>query len=395
MNHFTLCIPTQVHFGSNALDYLQEGIRQYGSRVLLVYGNNSIHRSGLYQKITAILQSGSIPFVEMPGIVPNPCVELVERGVKICRENTCDLILAVGGGSVIDCAKAIAAAVFYDGNPWDLICKKASITKVLPLLSIPTMAGTGSEMSAVSVISNLATQEKIGLRHPDLRCKIAYMNPEFTCSLPLYQTCAGIADAFSHAMECYFSNIPSAFLQARLGESVMRTLVESALVLLKQPENYDARANVMWASSLAMNDLLSKGNEVSWSLHPMEHELSAYYNITHGVGLGVLIPAWMQWMLRPENTYRYIEYAKNVFQIKTESMTASDSAKAAIDKTKELMSMLKIPAHLKDLGVREESLSIMANRIGNERLQKAFVPLCPQSVLEFIKWPIRRPLTAL
>lgn len=385
MKDFQYCAPTEIHFGRECLSQFAETILRFGQHPLLVYGGGSIKKSGLYQEITAVLQSHDIPWSELSGVEPNPRIESVRAGGRISREEMCDVVVAIGGGSCIDCAKAIAATARNSADAWDVICKKAAVEEVLSVISVLTMAGTGSEMSSICVISNLQTKEKVPLNHPLLRCKASFLNPELTYTLPPKQTAAGVADAFSHVMESYFSNVHEAYLQARCGEALMNTLYTYGPVALQQPQNYEARANIMWASTWAINNFLPSGNPVAWSMHAIEHELSAYYDITHGVGLAIIIPAWMRYVLREENAYRFSEYLQGVFHEPCGNMTQMEQAELAIQQTERfLREKLHLPAKLRDVGIEQEKLFEMAQNIGDQRLKNAFIPLKADDVYQIL-----------
>ncbi len=312
MLNFNYSIPTKIFFGKGQIEVLGREIKKYGSKVLLTYGGGSIKKNGIYDKATKILKKNGIEFWELGGIEPNPRITSVRDGIKICRENNIDFILAIGGGSTIDCSKAIATGYYYDGDPWDLVIKEAEITKALPIGTILTMAATGSEMNSGAVISNLETNQKLGFGHPSMAPKFSILDPNYTFTVPKNQTAAGVADIMSHTFENYFTMPEGAYLQDRLAEGVLKTCIKYGKKVVEDPENYEARANIMWASSLAINGILSYGKDTVWSVHPMEHELSAYYDITHGVGLAILTPSWMKYVLDDERLDKFVEYGVNV-----------------------------------------------------------------------------------
>ncbi|HAG44342.1 MAG TPA: NADH-dependent alcohol dehydrogenase, partial [Clostridium sp.] len=300
MLNFVYSIPTEIFFGEGKIKVLGKEIKKYGNKVLLVYGGGSIKKTGLYDKITNILKENNIDFVELAGVEPNPRITSVREGIKLCRENNVDFILAIGGGSVIDCSKFIAGGYYYDGDPWDFFIGKGNVTKALPLASILTLAATGSEMNRGGVISNLETNQKLATGHPTLSPKFSILDPTYTYTVPKNQTAAGAVDIMSHIFEVYFTPTKTAFLQNRMAEALLKTVFHYGPIAFNEPENYEARANLMWASSLAINGLLSYGKDTNWSVHDMEHELSAFYDITHGVGLGILTPVWMEYILNDD-----------------------------------------------------------------------------------------------
>jgi len=361
MNNFNYSIPTKIFFGKDKINVLGDEIKNYGSRVLIVYGGGSIKKNGIYNKITEILKVNDISFWELSGVEPNPRVTSVTKGVQICRENKIDLILAVGGGSSIDCAKVIAAGYYYEGDAWDIVLDPRKIENALPLASILTLAATGSEMNAGAVITNLDTNEKLGTGHPSMAPKFSILDPTYTYTLPANQTAAGTADIISHIFEVYFSSTKEAYLQNRMAEAMLKTCIKYGDIAMKEPENYEARSNLMWTSSLAINGLLSYGKVTEWSVHAMEHELSAYYDITHGVGLAILTPHWMKYILNEETLDKFVEYGVNVWGI-DEKADKYKIANEAIEKTREYFISLGISSSLSEVGINEEKLEEMAKQ---------------------------------
>ena len=384
MENFNYSIPTKVFFGKDQINVLGSQIKAYGTKVLLVYGGGSIKKSGLYNKVTEILNKENISFWELSGVEPNPRITTVRRGVEICRKNSVDLVLPIGGGSTIDCAKAIAAAVNYEGDAWDIVTNPGKIKKVLPIASILTLAATGSEMDFFSVISNQDINEKLGTGHPDMAPKFSILDPTYTFSVPASQTAAGTADIMSHVFETYFNNTPGVFLQNRMAEAILKTCIKYGNIAIADPENYEARANLMWASSLAINGLLSYGKDAQWSVHPMEHELSAFYDITHGVGLAILTPHWMKYVLNDTTLHSFVEYGVNVWGI-DENEDKYAIANKAIQKTSEHFASLGIPARLRDVGIKEEKLELMAKQTTRNGNVGNFMPLASEDVLNIFK----------
>lgn len=384
MINFNYAIPTKIFFGKNQIEVLGREIKNYGSRVLLVYGGGSIKKIGLYTKVVEILKSNNISFCELSGVEPNPRITSVRKGVKLCRENNVDLILAVGGGSTIDCSKVIAAGVFYEGDAWDIVVNPRNITKVVPIASILTLSATGSEMDAGAVITNLKTNEKLGTGHPNMAPKFSILDPGYTFTVPAKQTAAGTADIMSHIFEVYFNNTKEAYLQNRLAEALLKTCINYARKAMDDPENYEARANLMWASSLAINGLLSYGIDTKWSVHPMEHELSAYYDITHGVGLAILTPHWMKYSLNDSTLDKFVEYGVNVWGLDPHE-DKRKIADGAIEKTKQFFASLDIPATLREVGIGEEKLEEMAKQAVRRGTLGNFRPLDEQDVLNIFK----------
>lgn len=383
MKNFMYHIPTRIHFGEGQIEQLPGSIKAYGSKVLLVYGGSSIKRIGLYDTVVQSMQDNNISFWELGGIDPNPRITSVAAGVEICRQNGVEVVLAVGGGSSIDCAKAIAAGVTCEGDLWEMVAGREPIRSVLPVISVLTLAATGSEMDTSAVITNMDTHEKTGPSNPGMRPVVSILDPTYTFSVPQNQTAAGTADIMSHVMEVYFNNNPGAYLQNRFAEAVLKTCVKYGPIAYTAPENYDARANLMWASSWAINGLLAKGNPVGWSVHPMEHELSAYYDITHGVGLAILIPHWLQHMRRPENLYKYAEYAVNVWGL-DDTLPSEELADKAIAKTRQFFLDMGLPATLGEVGIDETHFEEMARKAG-ANLASAFVPMTAEDVMTIYK----------
>lgn len=388
MRDFWYYVPTRINFGPSCFQYLVETIHQWGTKPLIVYGGGSIKRNGAYDSVVDRLKEANIPYAEMGGVAPNPRLESVRKGIELCKTEKCDILLPIGGASAIDCAKAIAATVNYDGDIWDMITKKVPVGDVLPVIAVPTLAAAGSEMSTSSVISRDDIKEKAGFSSPKMRPKASFLNPEFTFTQPKYQTAAGVADAISHVMESYFSNVPEAYLQAKFGEALFNTLFHYGKIAYEEPENYEARSNIMWACCFAINGLTVKGNPVGWSMHKLEHELSAFYDVTHGVGLAIIMPAWLTFMLTEDNAYRYHGYLQAAFGIDPSGMDKMEAARLAIEKTREYFASIGLPLHLREIGIEEHMLPIMAQKAaiaGKDYFPIAFRPLTEADALEIYK----------
>ncbi len=386
MLNFNYNIPTRVFFGQGQIKKLPDNIKKYGSKVLLVYGGGSIKKIGLYDQVVSLLNENKIPFVELSGIEPNPRLESVVEGVKICKENDIDFILAVGGGSTIDASKVIAASYYYDGDPWDLLIGKANIKNALPIGTILTLSATGSEMDAGAVITNLETNQKYSVGHSSMFPKFSILDPTYTFSVSKYQTASGIADIMSHTFEVYFSNVKGAFLQDRLAEAILKTCIKYGPIAVKDPEDYEARANLMWAGSLAINNLLAYGKDSIWSVHPIQHELSAYYDATHGISLAILTPHWMDYILDENNAYKFAEYGVNIWNI-DESLGEMEIAKEAIKKTSDFFKGLGIPMTLSEIGIGDDKFELMAKAVIDHKGGSVgnFKPLNYEDVLEIYK----------
>ena len=356
MNNFNFCVPTDIRFGKDQIECLPDELAKYGKKVLLVYGGGSIKKTGLYDKVYALLKDFEI--FELSGIEPNPKLSSVEAGTEICKKEGIDVILAVGGGSCIDASKHIACSAFYDGKPWDLVMDRSKVKKALPIAVVLTICATGSEMNSGAVISNEETHEKLEINTPLLYPALSICDPAYLYTLPAKQTAAGTADIISHVFEQYFQPNDGAFITDRLSEGVLKTCFEYGPVAMKEPENYEARSNLMWASTVGLNHLLTVGKGGAWSVHPIEHELSAFYDITHGEGLAILTPAWMRYVLCDDTVDRFAMYAKNVWNI-----TETDKYKAAnagIDATEEFFKKMGLPTKLSQVGINSEKFEEMA-----------------------------------
>ncbi|MGC2872660.1 iron-containing alcohol dehydrogenase [Ihubacter sp. mB4P-1] len=382
MQNFDYSIPTKIYFGKGQIEKLSN-IAQFGKRVLLVYGGGSIKKNGIFDRVTEILGENGIEYFELSGVEPNPRVETVERGADICRKNNIDAVLAVGGGSAIDCAKVVAAAAKYDGPAWDLVLDGTKIKEALPITAVLTIAATGSEMEGYAVITNFETNEKLDAASELLNPAFSILDPTYTYSVSRRQTASGTADIMSHVLEVYFTKEKDAFLQARLCEAVLKTCIQYGPIALEEPENYEARANLMWAGSLAINGLLSYGSDVPWSVHPLQHILAAYYDITHGEGLAILTPIWMEKVLSDETMEKFAEYGRNVWGISPHKET-EEIARLSIEKTRAFFDAMGLPKTLREVGIGEEKLAEMAQRVEKD-LTDTYVPLTAADVLEIYK----------
>lgn len=384
MLNFDYSIPTKVFFGKGKISVLPKQIKKYGTKVLLVYGGGSIKKNGLYDDIVNGLTKNSIEFWELSGVEPNPRITTVRKGVEICRKNKIDLVLAAGGGSSIDCSKAIAAAYYYAGDAWDIVKDPRKISKVLPIATVLTLAATGSEMDTFAVITDMDINEKLGTGHPDMVPRFSILDPTYTFSVPQNQTASGTADIMSHTFEAYFSSTKEAFLQDRMAEAILKTCINYGKIAMEDSKNYEARSNLMWASSLAINGLLSFGKDSNWVVHPMEHELSAYYDITHGVGLSILTPHWMKYILDDTTVDKFVEFGVNVWDIE-KGTDKYAIANAAIDKTREYFVSLGIPTKLSEVGIDASKLEEMAKKSVRNGKIGSLKPIDHNDVLSIFK----------
>lgn len=382
MENFIYDIPTKIYFGKGQIEVLKEVISEYGKRVLLVYGGGSIKQNGIYNKVISLLEDKEIEIYELSGVEPNPRIETVRKGVDFCRKHKIDVVLAIGGGSSIDCAKVISAGADYDGDAWDLVKNPSLIKKALPLIAILTIAATGSEMDHIAVISNLETKEKIGTRHPLMRPKASIMDPTYTFSVSPYQCASGTSDIMSHIMESYFSKT-EAFLQDRVAEALLRTCIHYGVKALEDPNDYEARANLMWASSWAINDFLKLGKPVQWCVHPIEHQLSAVYDITHGVGLAILTPHWMEYVLNDQNVEKFAQFAHNVWDVKEKNHYSM--AKEGIQKLKDYYQSLHLQTRLRDVGVIDQSQFEEMAEKAEVQIKGSYEPLSKDDIVNIYK----------
>ena len=382
MENFIYSIPTTVYFGKGQIEKIGEAVSQYGKKVLMVYGGGSIKRNGIYDKVTSIFKENGIEWEELSGVDPNPRVETVNAGAAICKEKGIQVVVPIGGGSSIDCAKVVAAAACYDGDAWDLVTNAGLIETALPIIAVLTLAATGSEMDHIAVISNMNTNDKIGTRADCLRPKAAIMDPTYTESVNAYQTASGTADIMSHTLESYFSNYEG-FMQDRMAEGILKTCIEFGTKAVENPNDYEARANLMWASSWAINDFLKLGKPVPWSVHPMEHELSAYYDITHGVGLAILTPHWMRHVLSDRTVEKFRTYAVNVWGVSSD-LPAYEAANLGIEKTAEYFKSMGLPTRLSEVGIDESKLAVMAEK-SSKKLKGAYVELSKEEVEQIFR----------
>ena len=357
MENFIYDIPTKVYFGKGQLNQLADIVQVYGQRVLLVYGGGSIQRNGIYDAAVAQLKKAGKKYTELSGVEPNPSIHTVEKGVMLCQREQIDMLVAIGGGSAIDCAKVISAAACSTRHPWELVTHPEEIQRALPVIAVLTIAATGSEMDHIAVITNPQTKEKIGTRHPLLRPKAAILDPSFTFSVNAYQSACGVADIMSHTMESYFARKEAA-LQDRFAEGILKICLTYGPIVLQQPDNYEARSNLMWAASWAINDMLKLGHMTQWSVNPMEHPLSAFYSVTHGEGLAILTPHWMDYVLSEATVGKFACFAREVWQVR--EMDPWDMAREGIERLRGFYKQLQLRPSLGELGIDETHFDAMA-----------------------------------
>lgn len=355
MENFNFYSPTKLIMQPNAEVVVGNEVIKYSKKVLFVhYGDDFFIRSGLYDKIMNSLKTAGLEIYEAAGIVPNPILEPVYRGIELCKAHGIGFILAVGGGSVIDTAKAIALGAKYDGDVWDLYIGKGFVAEALPVGAVMTIAATGSEGSNGSVITNEKTNEKRDVMGDMIRPVFAIMNPEITFSLPIYQTACGIVDMLSHTMERYFSTSQNVELTDRLGEGLMTAIMNSGKMVMKEPNNYDARADLMLASILSHNGLTGIGRNQDWACHMMGAQISGHYNAVHGATLSILIPAWAAYVYK-DNPDRFAQFAERVMGINVEGLSKEEAALQGIEKLKDFYRELGMPLTLKEIGIEDDS----------------------------------------
>ena len=384
MQNFDYQTPTRLIFGKGVISALPEVMKPLGQKILLTYGGGSIKKLGLYDKVKELLKEFEI--YELADIQPNPKYNpSVLEGVRICKENEIEAILAVGGGSVLDCSKAIAAGAKYDGDPWDLISYKVKAQAALPIVVILTLAATGSEYDCGGVISRTETNDKIGYMDELLFPVCSILDPVYTFSVSKKQTAAGCADAMNHVMEQYFTE-DTTLLNDGFCESMLKSLMVNAKKCLENPEDYTARAEMMLCCTYGCNGILSLGNSASgWPCHGIEHALSAYYDITHGEGLAIITPRWMKHILNDRTVGRFVKYGVNVFGIDS-SLGQYEIADKAIEETYRFFESIGIPMHLREVGIDESRLSEMAHHVAvNEGLENAYAPLFESDILDILK----------
>ncbi len=382
---FVYHVPTKIYFGENQLANLASELKVYGTRVLITYGGGSIKKIGLYDKVMAALKDQGLTVFEFSGIEPNPRHSTINKAIALCKQESIDVLLAIGGGSTIDATKFIGAGVFHDGDVWDFFIGKAKITKSLPILTILTLAAAGSEMDAGGVVTNLDSDDKLATGHPSLLPKVSFLDPTNTYSVSPYQTACGCADILSHIFEVYFNLEPDLFMLDTVMEGLMRTIIKYGPIAIKDPNNYEARANIMWASSWAINGFIEGGKDQAWSCHPMEHSLSAYYDITHGLGLAILTPRWLQHVLNEKTAPRIKQFGVQVFGLDS-TLPSMIASKMAIERLSDfLFEEMKLQSHLEDVGIDETHFDIMAQKACRGRTIHGFQPLKKEDIISIYR----------
>lgn len=387
MRDFIFHNPDKVYFGKNQMIHLSEELLKYGKKVLLVYGGGSIKRNGLYEEVTSIMKKNNLEWFELSGVEPNPRHTTVNKGAELCKKNNIDIILAVGGGSTIDCAKGIAATALSSKNDvWEIIKEYKDVEKALPIIAVLTNAATGSEMDMWGVISNLDTNEKETIGGFALLPKVAFESPEYSFTLPTYQTACGAFDIFNHVLDNYYLAGDNTFdLTKRLQEAIMSVVVKFTPIAMKEPNNYEARANLMWASTVALNGILDGGSVHTCVCHLMEHELSAYYDITHGHGLAILTPRWLSYILDDNTALAIYGLGISVFGIE-QGLDSLEGAKKAIKALETFcFETLGLKSKLSDLGISEEHFKEMAVHATRGKVLKGIKDLSSEDIVNIYK----------
>ena len=365
MKDFNFYAPTRVVFGRNAEKQIGQLVKANGGhKVLIHYGGGSAERSGLLGVVRQQLQDAGISFVELGGVVPNPLLSLVYQGIELCRREQVDFLLAVGGGSVIDSAKAIGYGVPYDGDVWDFWAGKAVPAQCLPIGTVLTIPAAGSEMSSSCVVTKDDGLIKRGINSDLCRCRFAVMNPERTYTLPPYQTAAGATDIMMHTMERYFTTVDDMTLTDAISEALLRTVKDAALVVMEHPEDYRHRAQIMWAGSLAHNDLTECGTEKDFATHRLEHELSALFGVTHGAGLAALWPSWARYVMK-KHVSRFVQFAVNVMGVENDFSHPEETAEKGIRAMEDWYRKIGMPTNIRELIGREvtdEEIGVMVDK---------------------------------
>ncbi|HHX54898.1 MAG TPA: iron-containing alcohol dehydrogenase [Clostridiales bacterium] len=382
MQNFTFYSPTYFVFGKEQENQVGYYVKKFGgSKVLIHYGGGSAKKSGLIDRVEASLDKEGIEYVELGGVLPNPRSGLVYEGIELCKKEGVDFILAVGGGSTIDSSKAIAAGVKYDGDFWDFYEKGIPVENALKVGTILTIAAAGSEGSADTVITKEEGMLKRGASGEALRPAFSILNPELTQTLPAYQTACGITDIMAHVFERYFTNTTDVEVTDRLCEALLLTMIKEAPKVIANPNDYEARANIMWAGMVAHNNIVGVGREQDWSSHGIEHELSALYDVPHGAGLAVIFPAWMKYVMK-HDIARFAQVAVRVWNVEMDFANPEITAAEGIKRFEEFLTSIGMPINFEQLGAKEEDIPYMVETIGlgDQGTMGSFVKLSNEDV---------------
>ena len=386
MDNFNFYSPTEFVFGRDRENETGKYVKKYGgTRVLIHYGSGSAVKSGLLDRVKKSLDIEGVFYTELGGVKPNPRDTLVYEGIEICRRENIDFILCVGGGSVIDSAKGIAAGALYDGDFWDFYTDKAEIEKAIPVGTVLTIAAAGSEGSGASVVTQESTKLKRDTGSDLLRPKFSVLNPQLTCTLPAFQTACGAADIMAHVFERYFTNTTEVEITDRLCEAVLLTMIKETPRVIADPDNYEARANIMWAGTVAHNDIVGVGRIQDWNSHAIEHELSGMYDVAHGAGLAVIMPSWMEFVMS-HNVMRFAQMAVRVFGCQMNFENPEVTAKEGIRAFRSFLHSIGLPVNFAELGAREEDIPELVKNLGlGDGKTGGFVNLSSDDVAEIYR----------
>ncbi len=394
MNNFNFYSPTYFAFGKDKEKEAGELVKRFGgSRVLLHYGGGSVKKSGLLDRVTEALEASGVTYVQLGGVMPNPRSGLVYEGIELCKKEKVDFILAVGGGSTIDSAKAIALGTVYDGDFWDFYAGRAEAKAALPVGTILTIAAAGSEGSPDSVITHEDGMLKRGYGTDLIRPKFSVLNPALTQTLPAYQTACGATDIIAHVFERYYTNTTEVEVTDRLCEAVVLTMLKEVPRVIKNPDNYDARANIMWAGMVAHNNIVGVGREQDWNSHGIEHELSALYDCAHGAGLAVIMPAWMEYVAEHHDVMRMAQMATRIFGCEMDFANPKATALEGIRQFRQFLTDIGMPINFEQLGAKKEDIPALVDKFGiGEGKTGGYVALDKAAVTEIYEIAARATL---
>jgi len=386
MKDFIFECKTKIVFGRRKEDETGRLVKKYADKILICCGQGSVKRSGLFERVVKSLETAGVSYVEFGGAQPNPRLRLVQEGIELCRRENIRFLLAIGGGSVIDTAKAIALGVPYEGNVWDFYCGKQEPVTALPVGCVLTLPATGSESSVFSVITNEETERKIGYGNELLRPVFAILNPELTYTLPPYQTACGCVDIMMHTMERYFDNETNVEFIDRLSEGLLKTMIKRSLEVIENPSDYEVRADIMWAGAISHNGLLETGRVGDWASHSIEHELGAIYDIAHGAGLAVIFPAWCRYVYK-HNIKRFVQFAVRVMGVEEDFENPEKTALEGIEKIENLFCRLGMPTRMKDLNIDDSRFYEMADKCSEHDTVKTgnLYPLNRNDIVEILR----------
>ncbi|MBP3602700.1 MAG: iron-containing alcohol dehydrogenase [Lachnospiraceae bacterium] len=389
MENFNFYSPTEFVFGKDRENECGKYVKKYGgTKVLVHYGSGSAIRSGLLDRVKKSLEAEGIAYVELGGVQPNPRDTKIYEGIDLCRKEGVDFILSVGGGSCIDSSKGIAAGVCYDGDFWDMYEGKAPVSAALPIGTVLTIAAAGSEGSGASVVTKEEGMWKRDIGSDIVRPRFSILNPALTCTLPAYQTACGATDIMAHVFERYFTNTPEVEVTDRLCEAILLTMIKETPRVIEDPNNYEARANIMWAGTVAHNDIIGVGRSQDWNSHKIEHELSGLYDCAHGAGLAVVMPAWMEFVYK-HNVMRFAQMAVRVWGCEMNFENPEETAVKGIKAFRKFLSEIGMPINFEQLGAKEEDIPELVRKLGVEGKTGGFVALSPEDVAEIYRIAVR------